>query len=51
MIVVFELDVIEPMEAVLSTAPVALVPLVPLTLVVFVPAFVLKLADASGDGL
>ncbi len=45
-VVVFELEVIDPIEAVLSTDPAALVPLVPLTVVVFVPALVLKFAGA-----
>lgn len=42
-VVVFELAVIEPIEAVLSTAPEALVPLVPLTDVVLLPDEVVKL--------
>ncbi|HSP35078.1 MAG TPA: hypothetical protein VLU46_12230 [Thermoanaerobaculia bacterium] len=42
-VVVLELDVIEPIDAVLSTAPAALVPLVPLTVVVLFPEAVVKL--------
>ncbi len=45
-VVVLELEVIDPIEAVLSTDPAALVPLVPLTVVVLVPAAVLKFAGA-----